>query len=215
MNLKEIFPIATKAIKESDTKRLLELFDSNPGSIELLTPFGSWMHYAARNSTVNTLQTLVDLGLSPEIRVDPEEGDKLFENGESPIVAAARGGILENVKFFLRYEVRLDTHDPSVNPLFGAIVGCSVEIVHLLIEAGIDTTVRYSGEMMNDMDALAFALERGETEIADVLALHASGGDESKAAALKAERDGKGRHGRPPVPDSLAPPSEKKTNPEQ
>ena len=56
---------------------------------------------------------------------------------------------------------------------------------------------------MNDMDALAFALERGETEIADVIALHQTNGDVKKAEELKAERHGKGRHGRPPVPENL------------
>ena len=153
------------------------------------------------------MKALVDFGIDPGIRVDHVDWDELSDEGMSPIVVAAEFGKLDNVRFFLNQNVSLDTKKPSANPLFAAIMGRSVEISKLLIDSGIDTTVRYSGEKMNDMDALAFALERGETEIADVIALHQSNGNVEKAEELKAERHGKGRHGRPPVPDNLAPPS--------
>ena len=203
MQLKEIFPDISKAIDENEIDRLIALFEKNPGSIDLLTPFGSWLHYAADKSSVATLNALIDIGIDPDIRVDHSDWDVLSEEGVAPIVIAADAGNIENVKFFLEHNVKLDTHSSSANPLFAAVVGRSVEIVNILIDMGIDTKVCYSGEMMNDMDALAFALERGETEIADVIALHQTNGDVKKAEELKAERHGKGRHGRPPVPENL------------
>ena len=48
----------------------------------------------------------------------------------------------------------------------------------------------------------------GESEIADAIALHQTNGDAKKADELKAERYGKGRRGRPPVPENLAPPND-------
>jgi hypothetical protein len=57
-------------------------------------------------------------------------------------------------------------------------------VVRLLLERGIDATVRYSSETMTDMDATAFALWRGETELARIIALHLAGGNEVKAQAL-------------------------------
>ncbi len=203
MQLKDIFPEITKAIKSNNIAKLDVLFRKHPDSIEMLSPFGTWLHYAANKSSTTTLKALVDFGVDPRIRVKALEMDELSENGLSAIVKAAQAGNLENFQFFMQLNVELDTHDPSANPLFAAVVGRSVDIVNLLLEAGIDVNFRYSGERMNDMDALAFALERGETEIADVIALHQTNGDVKKAEELKAERRSKGRHGRPPAPENL------------
>ena len=64
----------------------------------------------------------------------------------------------------------MDTSDPRFNPLFAAIYGGHFDIAKVLIEKGIDTKVKYSGSCMKDMNARAFATERGETEIAQLLA---------------------------------------------
>ena len=39
----------------------------------------------------------------------------------------------------------------------------------MLVENNIDISIKYSGETMNDMDAYAFAIERGQIEIAEYL----------------------------------------------
>lgn len=44
-----------------------------------------------------------------------------------------------------------------------------MDIVQFLIEQGIDSLVRYTGESMKDMDAIAFARERGEIKIMNYL----------------------------------------------
>ncbi|MFB0844494.1 ankyrin repeat domain-containing protein [Paenibacillus oleatilyticus] len=44
-----------------------------------------------------------------------------------------------------------------------------LEIVKLLVENNIDISIKYSGDNMKDMDAYAFAIERGKTEITEYL----------------------------------------------
>ena len=53
--------------------------------------------------------------------------------------------------------------------MFGAVLAGSSEMVRLLVKRGIDYTVKYSGENMHEMDACAFAKERGQTEISKYL----------------------------------------------
>jgi uncharacterized protein len=91
----------------------------------------------------------------------------VFEGG--PLNEAATAGHVDIAKYLLSCGAELDVSDPRSNPLFGAIMSGNLEIVKLLIENGIDTQVKYSGESMQNMDALAFAVERGQTEIAALL----------------------------------------------
>jgi len=82
---------------------------------------------------------------------------------------AARTGHADIVRFLLSRGALLDVSEPTRNPLFGAVLGGHIEIVKLLIDAGIDTEVRYTGESMTDMDAAAFAHEGGQLEIEQLL----------------------------------------------
>lgn len=63
----------------------------------------------------------------------------------------------------------LDISDPIRNPLFGAISNGYPDIAELLIESGIDVSVKYTGELMKAKDALAFAREHCQTEIVKLL----------------------------------------------
>ncbi len=63
----------------------------------------------------------------------------------------------------------LDISDPIRNALFGAISNGYPDIAELLIESGIDVSVKYTGESMKAMDALAFARKQGQTEIVKLL----------------------------------------------
>ncbi|WP_218276388.1 ankyrin repeat domain-containing protein, partial [Pseudomonas sp. FW305-BF6] len=65
--------------------------------------------------------------------------------------------------------VEMDVSDPIRNPLFGAISNGQVEVAKRLIENGINIKVKYSGESMKEMDALAFAKEQGQREIVELL----------------------------------------------
>ncbi len=95
--------------------------------------------------------------------------------GLTPFSCAASNGHVEIVRSLLDVGAELDVSKPERNPLFGAIYGGHLEIVKLLVERGIDYRVSYTGQSMKNMDALAFALERGQREIARYLAVETAG----------------------------------------
>ncbi|PEM68441.1 hypothetical protein CN613_14910 [Bacillus pseudomycoides] len=82
---------------------------------------------------------------------------------------AATKGHLEIAEYLINHNIEIDTSEPDRNPLFAAIYGGHFEIVKLLVEYNIDISIKYSGDNMKDMDAYAFAIERGQTEIAEYL----------------------------------------------
>jgi len=63
----------------------------------------------------------------------------------------------------------IDISAPERNPLFGAILGGNVAIAKLLLDRGIDASIRYSGKSMHDMSAIDFAKERGADEFVSLL----------------------------------------------
>lgn len=70
----------------------------------------------------------------------------------------------------------IDVSEPERNPLFGAICAANKEIVNLLLDAGMDTSIKYTGQNMKDMSAYEFAKERGQLEIADLIVARTSNG---------------------------------------
>lgn len=65
---------------------------------------------------------------------------------------------------------KMDLSEPFRNPLFSAISIGRIDIVRSLLQHGVDTMVRYTGENMKDTDALGFAQSLGQLEIAEFLA---------------------------------------------
>ncbi|SFK11673.1 ankyrin repeat domain-containing protein, partial [Bacillus sp. 71mf] len=82
---------------------------------------------------------------------------------------AATKGHLDIVEYLVNHDIEIDTSEPDRNPLFAAIYGGHFEIIKLLVENNIDISIKYSGDNMRDMDAYAFAVERGQAEIAEYL----------------------------------------------
>jgi ankyrin repeat protein len=128
----------------------------------MVTPFGTWLHAAADFGNLTLAQRLVDLG------ADVNQRSGTF--GGAAINLAAAKGHAAVVCYLMSKGAELDVGEPERNPLFSAIYGGHLEIVRLLIEAGIDWRVKYTGENMKGMDALAFARERGQSDIAAYLA---------------------------------------------
>ncbi len=149
------------AIRSGDDARAITLIDSDPEQITIITPFGSWLHVAAVYGRMSVVQHLLRKGADVNVRAGTFGG--------SPINEAASKGHLEVVNLLLRSGADLDTSDPQRNPLFSAIYGGHLEVVKLLLMHGIDSSVKYNGNHMNDMDAFAFARERGQKEIASLL----------------------------------------------
>src|SRR5262249_7659824 len=100
--------------------------------------------------------------------LSPNKRGGIFD--AAPLNLAASKGFIDIVLYLLNSGAEMDTSEPQRNPLFAAIHGGHAEIVKLLLEGGIDKTVKYTGESMRNMDARACALERGQTEIARLLA---------------------------------------------
>lgn len=163
MDQKTIFRTVMELIKDGDSDRLREFFVTNKDAVSMTTPFGSWLHIAASKGHLNIVRMLVeDFGMRKNLEGNASKG--------SPIHSAALEGQYDVVLYLLNIGATLDTSTPDRNPLFGAILGGNVAIARLLIERGIDKSVRYSGASMKDMNALDFAMERGASEFADVLA---------------------------------------------
>lgn len=127
----------------------------------IVSPFGSWLHIAASKGQVRILEWLIEQGM------DVNQPGGVADSG--PLDEAASNGQLEAVRCLLQHGAQLDVTNSVGNPLFGAIYGGHFEVAKLLIEKGIDTSVKYSGEDMENMDALAFAKEWGRRDIAALL----------------------------------------------
>lgn len=176
------YPLITAAIKSGDVSQLAELFRRFPEMASFRVPgFHTWLHYAASNGSLPIVEYLASLGF------DINFADDL--DGVAPLKLAAYSNQYEIAKYLLDRGSRMDTSASVRNPLFGAIVGQSPRIARLLLDRGIDASVRYRSETMDDMDATAFALERGEHEIAGMIAQHLAGGDPEKTQLLLAEAD--------------------------
>lgn len=155
----------TKSIYRSsmdgDAQTLLSLIGTSVSRLHTDTPFGTPLHIAASRGDLDLVQRLVDLGAEINRRGGTFDG--------APINSAATNGHLNVVQYLIAQKAELDTSSPERNPLFGAILHGSIEVVDSLLSAGIDASVRYSGESMKNMGAIEFAIERGQIEIASLL----------------------------------------------
>jgi uncharacterized protein len=172
------------AIKNGDCELIKSLMLAHPEQKDVYVPFGgaTWLGFAAALGTLDAIKTLIELEL------DVNKGDK--RDNRFPICDAAYKGRYDVVTYLLSQGAVLDTSLSIRNPLFAAIVGRSPETVKLLLEAGIDSKVRYNSKTMKNMDALAFARMQGEMECARMIALWNANGNEAlaKEALVEAER---------------------------
>ena len=116
---------------------------------------------AASSGQLAIVKHLLQLGFDIDIRSGVSDATPLHE--------AALKGHLEVVEYLHENGAKFDTDEPTRNPLFAAILAEHIGLVKYLIASGIDKTVRYSGENMKNMDAVAFARERGQTDLIPLL----------------------------------------------
>lgn len=173
-------PIALiwKSIAAGDTARVTKLLVDYPFLIDARIPFGggTFLHLAASKQSPKLVEALVMAGFNIDA---PSSLD-----GHTALMVACSYGNHHVAKYLLDHGAKIDVGDPSRNALFGAVIGRSIEAVEMLLEHQIDVEVRYTGASMKDVDAISFALERGERAIAARIADHIAGRDEVLAERL-------------------------------
>ncbi|MFF2875008.1 suppressor of fused domain protein [Gottfriedia sp. NPDC057991] len=184
MDSKQIGKEIRTAIKNGDDERVFELIGSNNEILNMMTPFGTWLHVAASKGELNIVKKLIDIG------IDVNKLGGIFGGGA--LNAAASAGHIEIVEYLLSCGADMDVSEPVRNPLFGAISNGHADVAKLLIESGIDTSVKYTGEIMKDTDAFKFAREQGEFEILKLLTSSKSISDTASQTNQKTQ----GQHGK-------------------
>ena len=149
------------AIKRGDINSVKELISNNKEILHTMTPFGSWLHVAAKKGQIEIVEYLVHKGIDVNIKGD------IFD--ASPLRVAAGEGHVEIVQYLIQSGAELDVSSAKRNPLFAAIYGGHKKIVEYLVNQGIDISVQYTGENIKGMDAYQYAKEFGQIEIAEYL----------------------------------------------
>ncbi|MEB2493886.1 ankyrin repeat domain-containing protein [Peribacillus frigoritolerans] len=149
------------AIKNSKLDKVRDLLEKEPEMLTWVTPFGTWLHIAAAHGHLEIIEYLINAGIDTNA-----QGGTFSTNA---LERASTKGHLDIAEYLINQNVEMDTDEPDRNPLFAAIYGGHFEIVKLLVENNIDISIKYSGDNMIDMDAYGFAIERGQTEIAEYL----------------------------------------------
>lgn len=155
------------SIQSGDVTKMSQLLENNDDVLMISTPLGTWLHQAADYGQLDVAKKLISLGLDINARGGPQ--------GSNALNVAAGEGHLEIVEWMLDNGAQMDLSEPERNPLFSSIIGGHLTIAKLLIERGIDTTIKYTGESMKDMDAVAFANEQGRYDIKFLLEKGQSG----------------------------------------
>lgn len=180
-DMMRLYATIADAIDDGTSATVRSLFQEHPEMMPFDVPaFGTWLHYAAAHGTLEIAKLLVELGLDVNA-VEPADGLRPLKNAayeDKPDIA----------RFLLDTGAVMDVSSSIRNPLFGAIVGRSPAVTKLLLERGIDSKVRYNSPTMKNMDAVAFAMMQGEHEIAHMIALWNTNGDE--LAARRAMEEG-------------------------
>ncbi|WP_137791331.1 ankyrin repeat domain-containing protein [Bacillus sp. E(2018)] len=149
------------AVKNGELDTLKDLLQKETDMLTWMTPFGTWLHVAAAHGHLEIVKHLIKVGLDINA-----QGGTFSTNA---LERAAAKGHLEIADYLISQKIEMDTTEPDRNPLFAAIYGGHLDIVKLLVRNSIDLSINYSSETMEDMNAYSFAIERGQTEIAEYL----------------------------------------------
>lgn len=163
MDKKGVNKVIRNAIKLGDIHEVKKLIGNDTEILNTVTPFGTWLHVATAHGHLEVVEYLINAGIDINA-----QGGTFSTNA---LERATTKGRLDIAEYLISQNVEIDISEPDRNPLFAAIYGGHLEIVKLLVENNIDISIKYSGKTMKDMDAYAFAIERGQTEIAEYLKL--------------------------------------------
>ncbi|WP_371367081.1 hypothetical protein SRRS_11870 [Sporomusa rhizae] len=171
------------AVEAGDLEKVDKLIGSDKERLNFTTSvFGTWLHIAAKRGKLNIVKYLIKSGMDVNRRGGISDSYAINQ--------AITYGHIEIVKYLLSCGAEMDVSDPVRNPLFDAITDGHVDIVKLLIDTGIDIYVKYD----NGRDALAYAIERGQNEIADLLRIAMGQRSIAKQQNVDIEDDNQGQH---------------------
>lgn len=163
MSETEVLMPIHRAIKQGNLPEVTRLIADDRSRLCMWTPFGTWLHDAASHGKLDIVNWLLSQGV--EINAFNESNER------PPLGDAAAEGHVEIVEALIKAGATLDVSDSVRNPLFAAIVGgvsdSHTAVARILIDSGIDTTVRYPN--LENMDALEFAKEWGRRNIVELL----------------------------------------------
>jgi len=151
-----------KAISDGNLDALSALVRIDSSLVAVRNAYGSWLHRACSEGQLPIVKFLVENGADVNLC-----GGKTSDTG--PISDAIFGGNIEIVKFLLSHGAVLDVSTPNRNALFSAISNDRVDIVEILLHAGIDPHVIYRSVTGKLKNALSYAQERGEKDIERLL----------------------------------------------
>ncbi|MFS0881818.1 ankyrin repeat domain-containing protein [Metabacillus niabensis] len=161
MERKSLIKSIRNAIKQDDLNQVKQLLDKNDEILNTMTPFGTWLHMAAKKGHLEIVKFLIEKGIDIDARGGTFDASALNQ--------AAGAGHLEIVEYLINAGAELDVSLAKRNPLFRAIYGGHLEVVKCLIEKGIDVSMRYTGENIKNIDAYEYARQFGRTEIAEYI----------------------------------------------
>ncbi len=151
-----------EALESGDLNTFCKLVADDESLRNSPNAFGSWLHCASREGQLPIVKYLVENGADVNLR-----GGGVFDAG--PIKGAASYGHLHILEFLIAHGAKLDVSAPDQNPLFSAIYSGHAHVARYLLEAGIDAHAVYRSVTGKLTNALSFAQERGQKEIADLL----------------------------------------------
>lgn len=162
-DLKSIAREIHYAIKGNDIDLAIKLLNVNEklGILSYKTPFGTWLHDASAHGRQLLVEYLVNNGVDINAKGGILGGNALNE--------AVKNQHIDLINYLLDLNIEMIIDESEHNSLFTAIYVGNLTIVKILIFRGIDYKISYTSDYMNNMDAEAFALERGEKEIANYL----------------------------------------------
>ena len=187
------------AIEENSILKLQHIFAKNPDYISKKLSIGSepWTYLAAKEGKVEILKYLFSLG------IDINETGQT--EGRTALNAACSRGQIKVVQYLLQHGATFDTQNAISNPLLDCVPGFVTDqhpvygsdtppedylkIAELLLDHGIDYSVRYNTETMKNMDAMAFACMWGRQDIARLIAERKASGVAEEVERLLAEAE--------------------------
>ncbi|PGD62340.1 hypothetical protein COM36_31380, partial [Bacillus toyonensis] len=105
-----------------------EIVITDKSLLDFVTPYGTWLHAAARAGELDMIKFLVESGMD----INRNEGVPK----STPIAHAASEGEIGIVEYLFDNGAILDVSDPNRNPLFSAIYGGHLNIVKYLVQNG-------------------------------------------------------------------------------